>query len=141
MDDLKFNLYVGTQAAATLVLLALAALWPGPWNTQRIVGSALLMVGMVLVLTARFQLGKSFSITPQAKKLVTHGLYSKIRHPIYLFGTIAIAGMFLILKIPPLWMLLGALAVLQVLRADKEARVLEAKFGEQYRAYRRQTWF
>jgi hypothetical protein len=54
MDDLKFNLYVGTQAAATLVLLALAALWPGPWNTQRMVGSALLMVGMVLVLMARF---------------------------------------------------------------------------------------
>jgi protein-S-isoprenylcysteine O-methyltransferase Ste14 len=141
MDNLKFNLYVGTQAAATLVLLASAALWPGPWNTQRMVGLALLMVGMVLVSTARFQLGKSFSITPQAKKLVTHGLYSKIRNPIYLFGTIAIAGVFLILQIPPLWMLLGALAVLQVLRADKEARVLEAKFGEQYRAYRRQTWF
>lgn len=72
---------------------------------------------------------------------MTHGLYLKIRNPIYLFGTIAIAGMFLILQIPPLWMLLGALAILQVLRADKEARVLEAKFGEQYRAYRRQTWF
>jgi len=96
---------------------------------------------MDLVSTARFQLGKTCSITPQAKKLVTHGLYSKIRNPIYLFGTIAIAGVFLILQIPPLWMLLGALAVLQVLRADKEARVLEAKFGEQYRAYRRQTWF
>jgi protein-S-isoprenylcysteine O-methyltransferase Ste14 len=141
MDDLQFNLYVGTQAVAMLVLLALTALWPGPWNTQRMVGSALLIVGMALVLTARFQLGKSFSITPQAKKLVTHGLYSKIRNPIYVFGTIAIAGMLLILQIPRLWILLGALAVLQVVRAGREARVLEAKFGEEYRVYRRETWF
>jgi protein-S-isoprenylcysteine O-methyltransferase Ste14 len=31
--------------------------------------------------------------------------------------------------------------VVQMLRARREARVLEAAFGDAYRDYRRQTWF
>jgi len=117
------------------------AIWPGPWNLQRVVGAVLIVAGMALVLIARFQLGMSFSILPRAKKLVTHGLYSRIRNPIYVFGTIAIAGMLLIFQKPLLWVLLAALVLLQVVRARKEAAVLEAKFGEEYHAYRKQTWF
>jgi protein-S-isoprenylcysteine O-methyltransferase Ste14 len=30
---------------------------------------------------------------------------------------------------------------MQVVRARREAAVLEAKFGEQYREYRKGTWF
>jgi protein-S-isoprenylcysteine O-methyltransferase Ste14 len=30
---------------------------------------------------------------------------------------------------------------LQIIRARREAAVLEAAFGEDYRLYRRQTWF
>jgi protein-S-isoprenylcysteine O-methyltransferase Ste14 len=73
--------------------------------------------------------------------LVTRGLYSKIRNPIYTFGTVAIAGMLLILQIPRLWIWLVVVVAIQILRAGREARVLEAKFGEEYRAYRDQTWF
>ncbi len=141
MADLKRYLFLGSQAVATLGLLVLLALWPGAWNPQRIIGAVLLVVGMAFVFTARFQLGESFSVVPRAKKLVTHGLYSKIRNPIYVFGAVAILGMFLILQIPRLWVLLGLLVLLQIFRARKEAGVLEAKFGDQYRAYRSQTWF
>ena len=81
------------------------------------------------------------SILPRAKKLVTRGLYSKIRNPIYIFGTIAIVGMLLILQIPSLWILLVVLVAIQIFRAGREARALEARFGEEYRAYRKQTWF
>jgi protein-S-isoprenylcysteine O-methyltransferase Ste14 len=100
-----------------------------------------LLVGTVFVLLARLQLGSSFSILPRAKKLVTRGLYSKIRNPIYIFGTIAIVGMLLILQIPRLWILLVVLVAIQIFRAGREARALEARFGEEYRAYRKQTWF
>jgi protein-S-isoprenylcysteine O-methyltransferase Ste14 len=124
-----------------MVWLGLLAIWPGPWNLQRVAGAMLLIAGMALVLTARIQLGMSFSILPRAKKLITHGLYSKIRNPIYVFGTIAVAGMLLILQKPRLWALLAALVLVQVLRARREAAVLEAKFGEEYHAYRKQTWF
>jgi protein-S-isoprenylcysteine O-methyltransferase Ste14 len=30
---------------------------------------------------------------------------------------------------------------MQIVRARREAAVLEAAFGEEYRRYRRQTWF
>ena len=141
MSNLKFYLFLGSQALATLVLLIWAALWPGRWNVQRMLGTGLLVVGTVFVLLARMQLGGSFSILPRAKKLVTRGLYSRIRNPIYTFGTVAIAGMLLILQIPKLWILLVVLAAIQIFRAGREARVLEARFGEEYRAYRKQTWF
>jgi protein-S-isoprenylcysteine O-methyltransferase Ste14 len=141
MSNLKFYLFLGLQAFSVVIWLIFGALWPGPWNIQRMVGMGLLVLGTVFVLVARVQLGTSFSIMPRAKKLVTNGLYSKIRNPIYIFGTIAIAGMLLILQVPELWILLIVLAAVQIFRADREARVLELRFGEEYRAYRKQTWF
>ncbi len=121
--------------------LVLLAVWPGPWNLQRVVGGVLLTAGLVLVFIARLQLGMSFSVLPRARKLVTHGLYSKIRNPIYVFGTMAIAGMLLILQRPKYWAGLAVLVLVQVVRARRESGVLEARFGEAYRAYRKQTWF
>ena len=141
MGNLKSSLFIAFQALSVLVVLILGAIWPGPWNTQSIVGMGLLLAGTVFVLVARIQLGTSFSILPRAKKLVTRGLYSKIRNPIYFFGTIAIAGMLLILQIPRLWIFLVGLVAIQIFRAGREARALESRFGEEYRAYRNQTWF
>ena len=139
MSGAKF--YIGAQILAAIAGVAFVALWQGPWNVQRIVGSVLVLSGLGLVLAARFQLGRSFSLTPQARKLVTHGLYSKIRNPIYVFGAVAIAGLAMILQKPTLWLLLAAIIVLQSVRARREAQVLEAKFGDDYRAYRSRTWF
>jgi protein-S-isoprenylcysteine O-methyltransferase Ste14 len=141
MRNLKFSSFLGAQALAILLVVIWAALWPGRWNAERVLGTGLLVVGTAFVLLARWQLGTSFSILPRAKKLVTRGLYSKIRNPIYTFGTVAIAGMLLILQIPRLWIWLVVVVAIQILRAGREARVLEAKFGEEYRAYRDQTLF
>ncbi|SRR5712692_110957 len=141
MDDFKFLAFLLLQILATLGLLAFLWLWPGPWNVARLTGSMLTIAGMTLVFTARFQLGKSFSVTPQARKLVTHGLYSKVRNPIYVFGIMAISGVILILHKPRLWILLAIIIPMQIVRARKEAKVLEAKFGNEYREYQRKTWF
>jgi protein-S-isoprenylcysteine O-methyltransferase Ste14 len=141
MPDLKTGAYIASQILSIAVLLAFIAIWPGTWNERRIVGSVLSIVGLALLSLARLQLGRSFSITPQAKKLVTHGLYSKIRNPVYVFGAVAMAGFFLILQKPALWILFAVVAAIQIVRARKEAQVLEAKFGDEYRSYRAQTWF
>jgi protein-S-isoprenylcysteine O-methyltransferase Ste14 len=141
MLDLKFGAYIVSQVVATVLLLTFIVLWPGSWNEQRIFGSILLIVGVGLVSLARFQLGRSFSITPQARKLVTHGLYSKIRNPVYLFAAVAMAGFFMIVQRSALWVAFALVGVVQIMRARKEAQVLEAKFGDEYRAYRAQTWF
>ena len=37
--------------------------------------------------------------------------------------------------------LFAVMIPVQIMRAGKEARVLEEKFGEEYREYRRRTWF
>jgi len=138
---LQVLLVVGHAGVAVLASLFLLTIWPGQWDLVRWAGALLLVVGMVLVFIARLQLGMSFSILPRAKKLVTRGLYSKIRNPIYVFSTIAIAGMLLILQRPGLWLVLAALVGMQIVRARKEAEVLESKFGDEYRAYRKRTWF
>src|SRR6185369_2475549 len=65
------------------------------WDLARQLGFALAVVFLVLLTIARIQLGTNFSVTPQARELVTTGVYSRIRNPVYVFSTIAIAGFLL----------------------------------------------
>ena len=112
-----------------------------PWTPLLIVSLILSVGGLLLVTIARITLGSSFSITPQARKLVTTGLYSRIRNPVYVFSAIAIVGIILLVG-RPLWLLiLIPLIVIQVMRAHAESRVLEERFGDEYRRYKAQTWF
>jgi protein-S-isoprenylcysteine O-methyltransferase Ste14 len=115
--------------------------WPHPWTPLRVVGLILLLLGLLFVTIARLQLGRSFSITPQARQLVTHGLYSRIRNPVYLFGHVAILGLILFFDRPWLLLVFLILIPLQIFRARAESRVLEARFGDQYRLYKSRTRF
>jgi protein-S-isoprenylcysteine O-methyltransferase Ste14 len=90
---------------------------------------------------ARINLGASFSVEAKASVLVTRGLYSRIRNPIYVFGGIMIVGLCLFFLHPQFLLILVVLIPLQIIRARKESAVLEAAFGDQYREYKRQTWF
>jgi protein-S-isoprenylcysteine O-methyltransferase Ste14 len=89
---------------------------------------------------ARIQLGQAFSVQAKASTLVTTGLYSRIRNPIYVFGGLMIAGTMLWINQP--WLLLiFVLAPIQVWRSRVEERVLTEKFGEEYLEYKQKTWF
>jgi len=114
---------------------------PGPHGIVRPIGLALAIIGLSGVMLARFTLGKSFSVTAQARVLVTAGIYSKIRNPIYVSAELMLLGLAMMLWNPLVLIFLLAVIPVQVLRARKEARVLEAKFGDEYRAYRARTWF
>ncbi|SRR6266498_1022703 len=114
---------------------------PAVWGAVQYLGIALLIFGFVLWTIARFQLGASFTVSAQAHQLISRGLYSRIRNPIYVFGSCFIAG-FIMVAANPAWLLIFLIIVpLQILRARKESLVLEAKFGEDYRRYRANTWF
>ena len=126
-------------AAATVLWFLVR--WAAPWNMQRYAGSVLVVVGVAFIGVARYQLGKSFSIRPKARELVIHGLYSKIRNPIYVFGSMIILGLILVLQKPVLWVGLAAVVAIQTICARREAGVLEEAFGDSYREYRRKTWF
>lgn len=104
-------------------------------------GVCFVVVGFPLWLLAHAQLGENFAVTAQARRLVTRGLYSKIRSPIYFFGSLGIAGTFLLAGQPYLLLIFVVLVPLQIVRTRNEARVLEEKFGEDYREYARHTWF
>lgn len=139
--DRRFYVFLGAQIGAAITLLVVLAWLPGPWDGIRYAGFVSVVLGLVLLFTARLQLGNSFSVVPRARVLVCRGLYSKIRNPIYVFGTLVIGGAILIFRRPILWPLLALLIPVQVVRARREAKVLEEKFGETYRDYRRKTWF
>jgi protein-S-isoprenylcysteine O-methyltransferase Ste14 len=130
-----------TLVAAGAATYAGWELAPTKWTAVQTAGLCLAVTSFFLLTVARFQLGKSFSVTPQAKQLVNRGIYSKVRNPIYLFGLLFLFGYILLLG-RFIWLLaLVVLIALQIWRARKEARVLEEKFGEDYRTYRARTWF
>jgi protein-S-isoprenylcysteine O-methyltransferase Ste14 len=141
MESRQLYFFTVVQIVAVGILLWVLFSKPGPWDLQREVGTALVIAGICGIATARRQLGRSFAIKAAAHKLVTRGIYSKIRNPIYVFGMVLVAGFVLILHRPLLWLLFLALAVMQTVRAHREAQVLEAAFGDEYRKYRRKTWF
>jgi protein-S-isoprenylcysteine O-methyltransferase Ste14 len=128
-----------------VVVLLLYLFVPGlherPWTALRLAGAIVAVVGYILFVTARLQLGKSFSVTPQAKELVTLGLYSRIRNPIYVFVGVMWLGLIVALRLYWLFVPFLALLVLQVFRARREARALQERFGQTYLDYRKQTWF
>jgi protein-S-isoprenylcysteine O-methyltransferase Ste14 len=130
----------------TLVVVVLVLVVAGirfgnlPWTPARIAGVVIGLSALPFFVLARIQLGGSFSALPRARTLVTHGLYSRIRNPIYLFGGLLIAGFFLYFNPRFLWIFVLLIPV-QVYRVRQEEKVLEAKFGDQYREYKSRTWF
>ena len=112
-----------------------------PWTPGHIIGMAIAAPALLLLIVARIQLGGAFSVRAKASHLVTTGLYSRIRNPIYVFGALFIAGM--IVWSNKLWLFLIFLILIpmQILRSRKEAQVLENKFGPAYLEYKQKTWF
>ena len=124
-----------------LIPLMVAAGMRGTWGITRVAGLLLTLVGLAGLTVARVNLGDSFSVAPEARKLVTCGVYSKIRDPVYVFGVLLIAGVALYLPLLYILLFLIPVVPMQILRAREEDRVLEQAFGEEYREYRRRTWF
>ena len=92
-------------------------------------------LGSVLVLG---RLGKSFSIMPEARKLVTSGPYAFARHPLYTVEMVTICGTALQFQAPWSWVLAATVMLLLWIRSHYEEQVLEATYPE-YGAYRART--
>jgi protein-S-isoprenylcysteine O-methyltransferase Ste14 len=115
---------------------------PGPRDAGRWVGLGVCLVGLSGVILGRYTLGRSFSIAAKATELVTTGLYSRIRNPIYVSSVIFILGLIVMARRPASWLVLLIIIIpMQIIRARREARVLEAKLGDSYCQYRSRTWF
>jgi protein-S-isoprenylcysteine O-methyltransferase Ste14 len=136
---------LGPSIVIPLVVLLLYFFLPGvkeqPWTALRIGGAIVALLGYVLVTIARIQLGNSFTVRPEARELVTSGFYSRIRNPMYVFLDIMLLGIIFVMK--TYWFLIvpAILVIMQVAQSQREAKVLEEKFGQRYLDYRKKTWF
>ena len=129
---------------SVIVLFAVGALALVRYGTRQetlLVGAVLLLLGIPFMVLARRQLGDAFAVTPQAKGLVTRGLYAKIPHPMYVFLDVALLGSVIMLR--QAWLLIAwsMLVIVQVWQARREAKVLKEAFGNAYVEYRRGTWW
>lgn len=123
---------LGTFLGVGMLQLPVAHLSLG----MQIVSAVLVGVGSLASVLVLWRLGKSFSIMPEARTLVTSGPYSYARHPLYAVEMISIIGTALQFVQP--WSAIMAIAVLAMLVARTlfEERVLTEAYPEyvQYRA-------
>jgi protein-S-isoprenylcysteine O-methyltransferase Ste14 len=112
-----------------------------PFTPARIAGLAIFVPSFLFLVLARFQLGRAFSVQAKATTLVTSGLYSRIRNPIYVFSALMIVGFVVWVGRPRWFLLLAILIPVQIVRSRKESRILEEKFGQAYLEYKRKAWF
>ena len=100
--------------------------------------TVLILLGTTMAILAVLDLGRSMSIMPEARRLVTGGLYGRIRHPLYLAEEIAVLGFCLQFRT---WQAAPILVVhlyFQIRRMDWEEGILATAFPG-YAAYKQRT--
>jgi len=108
-----------------------------------IAGSLMLALGLWLFHRSHADLGTNWSITLEVReshRLVTEGIYRRVRHPMYLALFVYSVGQCLVL---PNWLAgpsyLLAMLLLFTLRVGPEERMMREEFGADYDAYASRT--
>ena len=135
----------GTDHRVAVIFIAFsgtfAAIGAGflPGGTRReslvLVGDVLATVGLAYSVWGLAYLRRSFSIVPEARRLVTGGPYSLSRHPVYAGEILTAVGV----NLATAGWLGGAaivyFVVCELLRINWEERVLARAFPKEYPAY------
>lgn len=130
----RFAALAGMGLLYALLLLPRAA--PDPlWDALSL---GLLLAGHFFCAVVLMQLGRSLSIMPEARKLVTAGLYSRIRHPLYLAEAVATLGILIQYRSALAAALVVVQFAVQLWRMREEEKVLAMAFPE-YGDYSRRT--
>lgn len=140
----------GNKVAFALVFAAMCLLWASwfglvPLDPFRLalpdpirwIGSGVLIAGFALAIGAFLQLRGLENIS----RLVTTGLFSRIRHPMYAGFIFLILG-WVIVHGALFSLVFGAIGIGNILYWQRlEEEYLETRYGEDYRRYRQGTWF
>lgn len=114
---------------------------PHPWQTAA--GSVTLIGFLVLFQRSHADLGGNWSVTLEIRErhvLVTNGVYSRIRHPMYsAFLLWAVAQALLIANTLAGPASLLSIGLLVIRRLPREERLMYETFGDDYRAYTSRT--
>ena len=99
-------------------------------------------IGVVILITGIMTLGEYFTTSINPKGLVTHGIYSKIRHPIFIGVILVYLGLELIFQsIYGLLLVIFVLIPFYIYSAIEEEKILSKIFKDKYTAYKKKTLF
>jgi len=108
-----------------------------------VAGVMCFVIGLWLFYRSHADLGTNWSITLEVReghRLITQGVYRRIRHPMYSALALYSVGQALVI---PNWVAglsnLVAFAVLIALRVGAEERMMAQQFGSEYAAYTART--
>ena len=111
----------------------------------------LTFLGTALVVKAKWDLARHHTWTGfcmEAPKLVSHGIYSYIRHPLYAGVYLFVFGLMLTVTLHASWLLtaLSGLALAYILSflavsASRETKRLEKNLGREFTEYKKQVHF
>jgi protein-S-isoprenylcysteine O-methyltransferase Ste14 len=125
---------LGTFAGIGIIQLPVAQLS----LPMQMLAAVLIGVGSLASFLVLWRLGKSFSIMPEARKLVTSGPYAHARHPLYAVEMITVIGTALQFAAPWSWVLALLVLTLLWIRSHFEEQVLADTYPE-YTEYRAKT--
>ena len=130
----RFSAIVGTFFTLLLIVLP-----KGQISVEaKILAAATIIVGTGLSVYCLYWLGRSFSVMAHARKLVTRGPYSLVRHPLYAAEMVTLLG--ITLANFSIWatLVITITIAFQFRRMANEERVLRATFPE-YEDYSRRV--
>jgi len=127
--------------AVLTTLYFLIALQQTSIQLHHIIGTIIVTSAFILWIIARVQLGNSFTIGAHAKELVTIGLYSKLRHPVYYFSILTVSGIAIFTWSIYMTIPIMLLIVIEIIRIRQEEQILTSAFGKYYLKYKQTTWF
>ena len=101
--------------------------------------TACVLIGTIMMLVTIRHLGRSFSLTPQARSVVQTGPYKWIKHPLYLSEEIVVLGLVLQYLTPIPVAILFLHIGIQICRIRYEEDLLRRNLPE-YSRYERSRW-
>jgi protein-S-isoprenylcysteine O-methyltransferase Ste14 len=129
---------VTSVAGTFLILVAMMLTRPVENASVQLLALCAILVGTSGSIFCIYWLGRSFSLMATARRLVTSGPYSVIRHPLYICEAVFVLGM-IISHFSTLMVALGALqCIFQYRRARNEEAILRQVFPE-YDEYARRV--
>ena len=111
-----------------------------PWH---IAGIVVMTISAWLFYRSHKDLGRNWSVTLEIREshtLISSGVYSKIRHPMYTAIWLWVIGQALLLNnFIAGFSGIVFFGILYFIRVGHEEQMMEVTFGEEYKAYKRQT--
>ncbi len=113
------------------------------WQNNKLnyLGLAILSLGLLIWWIGKLNLDDAFNSGITPLKFVTTGIYSKIRHPLYIGVCLTLLG-FAVFIPSIIW--LGVFATtfcVLVIKAHLEEKKLFEKYGKKYMKHKKKTWF